>query len=83
MYSMFAYGMDDTDERRRFVSNPLRKTKACHAHLTCAVKAQHDWRPPGKFEDRIDQLFAPFTEQIGRQVDMVVLHAGCAHSNRV
>lgn len=76
---MFGYGMDDTDEcgfcavlkSTRWLGHTI-ETRASTVHW------QHDWRAPGRFEDRVEQLFAPFVEQRGRSLDMIVLHSGCA-----
>lgn len=37
---------------------------------------QIDWRPPGKAEKRIEELFVPFMQQIGTPPDFIMLHAG-------
>jgi hypothetical protein len=39
-------------------------------------KWQPDWRPPGKAEDRIKQLFGPFMNSTGKAPDLVSLHSG-------
>ena len=39
-------------------------------------EGQLDWHPPGKAEDRIDELFLPYTQKLGRKIDMIQLHSG-------
>lgn len=37
-----------------------------------------DWHAPGRFEDRVEQLFTPLIEQMGGpdSVDLILLHSG-------
>lgn len=35
-----------------------------------------DWHAPGKVEDRIDQLYLPFTQRMNRQPDFIQLQSG-------
>jgi hypothetical protein len=39
-------------------------------------KFQVDWRPPGKAEERIKQLFVPLMNTTGKSPDLISLHSG-------
>jgi hypothetical protein len=43
-----------------------------------AFRWQGDWHPPGKAEDRLKELFIPFTAQLEHPPSFIQLHSGSA-----
>ena len=74
--------------RRADLAGLLLRARRSSGDLNDALTAQDqdefsgqpDYHPPGKAEDRIDQLFRPYTQKLGRKIDMIQLHSGSASS---
>lgn len=37
-----------------------------------------DWHAPGQFEQRLEELFKPFMNQLNKTPDLISLHTGSA-----